>query len=319
MQKVSEANLPLNCDIAIIGSGPAGYTAAIYTARAGLALVVIEGAQPGGQLTMTTMIENFPGFPEGIMGPELMDRMRSQASHFGAKFISSQVTDLNVNQKILILDNGQHYVYKSLIIASGASSRWIGLPNEQQLIGRGVSSCATCDGFFYRDKIVHVVGGGDTALEDAIFLTKFARKVYLVHRREELRASKFMQSQAKANPKIEFIWNSVVDKILSDEQGVTAIVIKNLKSGEVSQRPTDGLFVAIGHIPNTTFLHGQLDTDSNGFIITHHGTNTNVDGVFACGDVQDPHYRQAISAAGSGCMAAISAEKYLSAFHSQTT
>ncbi|MBF0312167.1 MAG: thioredoxin-disulfide reductase [Oligoflexia bacterium] len=300
--------------IIIIGTGPSGYTAALYAARAGLAPVVFEGGQPGGQLTMTTMVENFPGFPEGIMGPELMDRMKQQAAHFGTTFVQESIVKCDLGKRPFCLesDAGKKYETHTLVVASGASARLLGLPEERALIGRGVSTCATCDGFFYRDKIVHVVGGGDTALEDSMFITKFAKKVYLVHRRDQLRASKIMQEHARKNPKIEFIWNSAVTKIHADEQGVNAITLKNVVSGgALEERATDGLFVAIGHTPNTAFLGGQLTLDENGFIITNHGSKTNIEGVFACGDVQDSHYRQAITSAGSGCMAAIDAEKFL--------
>lgn len=302
-----------NRKVIIIGSGPAGYTSAIYTARASLEPLVLEGSQPGGQLTITTVIENFPGFPEGIDGPELMMKMKNQAERFGATFVSSSAAkiDLSLRPFSVVDANGITYNADSIIIATGASARMLGLPEELGLVGRGVSTCATCDGFFYRDKIVHLVGGGDTALEEAHFLTKFAKKLYIVHRRNELRASKIMQARALSNPKIEFVWDSEVVKILSDHSGVNGIVVRNVKDGRTSERYTDGLFLAIGHVPNTSFLSGQIDLDAHGFIRTNNGTYTNVEGVFACGDVQDSYYRQAITAAGSGCMAAIQVERFL--------
>lgn len=300
--------------VIIVGSGPAGYTAALYTSRANLAPLVIEGHEPGGQLTTTTDVDNFPGFPEGIMGPELMANMKKQAARFDTEFLTTHVTSVDLSKRPFHVkcENGNEYLAESLIISTGASAKYLGLENEKELIGKGVSACATCDGFFYRDRIVHVVGGGDTAMEEATFLTKFASKVYVVHRRDELRASKPMQERAFANEKIEFVWDSAVKEIIADPTGVTAIKVENLKTGEITERKTDGLFMGIGHRPNTDFLNGQINLDDHGFIITEGKyPDTNVPGVFACGDVQDSYYRQAISAAGSGCQAAIRAERFL--------
>lgn len=305
--------------VIIIGSGPAGYTAALYASRADLNPLVILGHEPGGQLTTTTEVENFPGFPEGVMGPELMDRMRLQAERFGTQYLNTLVTEVDLSKRPFKIscENGKDYLAETLIISTGASAKYLGLPNEKSLIGKGVSACATCDGFFYRDKVVHVVGGGDTAMEEATFLTKFAKKVTIVHRRDSLRASKPMQQRAFDNPKIDFVWDSEVDEIIANETGVTSIKVKNLKTGEITERPTDGLFMGIGHTPNTHFLKGQVELDNHGFIITRNGhPDTNVPGVFACGDVQDSYYRQAISAAGTGCMAAIRAERFLEDQHS---
>ncbi|HLE12207.1 MAG: thioredoxin-disulfide reductase [Bdellovibrionales bacterium RIFOXYD12_FULL_39_22] len=298
----------------IVGTGPAGYTAAIYAARANLAPLIIEGNQPGGQLTTTTEVENFPGFPNGIDGPQLMENMRKQATRFGAEFMATLATSVDLKKYPfkVTLEDGQTITTKSLIVATGASAKYLGIPHEKELIGKGVSACATCDGFFYRNKIVHIVGGGDTAMEEATFLTKFASKVFVIHRRDSLKASKAMQERAFSNPKIEFLWNSTVSKILFDQAGVTGIELENLKDGSKKERKTDGLFMAIGHQPNTNFLNKQLALDDHGFIKTHEGPYTSVEGVFACGDVQDPHFRQAISAAGSGCMAAIAAERFIS-------
>jgi thioredoxin reductase (NADPH) len=301
-------------ELIIIGSGPAGYTAALYASRANLKPIVIEGHEPGGQLTTTTDVENFPGFPNGIMGPELMQNMKAQAARFGTEFVASMVSKVDLSKRPykVICENGQEYSAQTLIISTGASAKYLGLPNEKELIGKGVSACATCDGFFYRDKIVHVVGGGDTAMEEANFLTKFAKKVTVIHRRDELRASKPMQQRAFDNPKIDFVWDSEVTEIIAGESGVTGIKLSNLKTGETSERATDGLFMGIGHTPNTNFLEGQLKLDEHGFIITSgKHPDTNVAGVFACGDVQDSYYRQAISAAGSGCEAAMRAERFL--------
>ncbi|MBL6988871.1 MAG: thioredoxin-disulfide reductase [Bacteriovoracaceae bacterium] len=300
-------------DLIIIGTGPAGLTAAIYASRAALNLLVIDGGQPGGQLTTTTDVENFPGFPGGIQGPSLMENMRKQAERFGTKYVSTNVSHIDLSKPPFQVkcENGDQYQTKTVIISTGASAKYLGLAGEKELIGRGVSACATCDGFFYKDRIVHVVGGGDTALEEAHFLAKFAKVVYVVHRRDELRASKPMQTRSFDNPKIEFVWDSVVDEILSDQQGVNGIKVKNTKTGEITTRKTDGLFMGIGHKPNTDFLAGQLEVDELGFIKTNNDVKTSVEGVYACGDVQDPHYRQAITAAGSGCMAAILAERYL--------
>lgn len=299
--------------VVIIGTGPAGLTAAIYSARADLKPLVLEGHEPGGQLTLTTEVENFPGFEHGVMGPELMSNMKKQAARFGAEFHSVMCTDVDLSKRpfTVTASDGKSYLADTVIISTGASAKWLGLPNEKELTGRGVSTCATCDGFFYRDKIVHIVGGGDTAMEDATFITKFAKKVYVVHRKDTLRASKPMQDRAFKNEKIEFLWDSVVNEIKSNESGVSGIVVENVKTGQKQERQTDGLFYAIGHTPNTSFLKGQIDLDEHGFIQTKNGPETNVPGVFACGDVQDSYYRQAITAAGSGCQAAIKAERFL--------
>jgi thioredoxin reductase (NADPH) len=299
--------------VIIIGTGPAGLTAAIYTARADLKPLILEGHEPGGQLTLTTEVENFPGFEHGVMGPELMANMKKQAARFNAEFKPVMCTEADFSKRPFIIkdSSGSSYEAESVIISTGASAKWLGLPNEKELTGRGVSTCATCDGFFYRDKIVHVVGGGDTAMEDATFITKFAKKVFIIHRKDTLRASKPMQERAFKNPKIEFIWDSAVTEIQSNASGVCGITVENLKTGAIQQRETDGLFYAIGHQPNTAFLKGQITLDDHGFIKTHNGPETNIPGVLACGDVQDSYYRQAITAAGSGCQAAIKAERYL--------
>ena len=301
--------------VIIVGSGPAGYTAALYASRASLNPLVIEGLEPGGQLTTTTDVENFPGFPEGVMGPDLMKKMKAQAERFGTEYLSSFVKSVDLSRRPfhITCENGQEYLAETLIVSTGASAKYLGLPNEMELIGKGVSACATCDGFFYRDKVIHVVGGGDTAMEEATFLTKFASKVYVIHRRETLRASKAMQERAFKNEKIEFLWNTEVEEILFDETGVTGLKVKDNKTGETLERKTDGFFLAIGHRPNTEFLAGQIDTDDQGYIIPKNSPHpdTNIPGVFACGDVQDHYYRQAISAAGTGCMAAIRAERFL--------
>jgi len=302
-------------NVIIVGSGPAGYTAALYASRASLNPLVIEGLEPGGQLTTTTDVENFPGFPEGVMGPELMSKMKAQAARFGTEYLNTFVKDVDLSKRPfkVTCENGNEYLAETLIISTGASAKYLGLPNEMELIGKGVSACATCDGFFYRDKVIHVVGGGDTAMEEATFLTKFASKVYVLHRRETLRASKAMQERAFKNEKIEFLWNTQVEEILFDDTGVTGVRVKNNQTGEVSDRPTDGFFLAIGHKPNTDFLGGQINLDNQGYIVPTNAPHpdTNIPGVFACGDVQDHYYRQAISAAGSGCMAAIRAERFI--------
>lgn len=299
--------------VIIIGTGPAGLTAAIYAARADLKPLVMEGHEPGGQLTLTTEVENFPGFEHGVMGPELMGTMKKQAARFNAEFKSVMCSAVDFSKRpFKVTDSsGTTYEADTVIISTGASAKWLDLPGEKELTGRGVSTCATCDGFFYRDKIVHIVGGGDTAMEDATFITKFAKKVYVVHRKDTLRASKPMQERAFNNPKIEFIWDSAVVEIQSNASGVSGIVVENLKTGAKQVRETDGLFYAIGHQPNTAFLGGQITLDSHGFIKTQNGPETNIPGVFACGDVQDSYYRQAITAAGSGCQAAIKAERFL--------
>jgi thioredoxin reductase (NADPH) len=300
-------------NLVIIGSGPAGLTAALYAARANLKPLLIEGVEAGGQLMLTTLVENFPGFRDGIMGPELMADMRAQAERFGTDIIQGNVSKIEVNRCPIKIDVSDQIVYaESLIIATGASARLLGLKSERALLGHGVSTCATCDGFFFRGKPIAVVGGGDSAMEEAIFLTKFASKVTVVHRRDTLRASKIMQEKAFANPKIEFAWNSEVEDILDVNKGVvTAIVLRDRISGARTELPVEGIFVAIGHTPNTGLFKGQLELDKNGYIVTHDGTRTSVAGVFAAGDVQDHIYRQAITAAGSGCMAAIDAEHYL--------
>ncbi len=300
-------------NVVIIGSGPAGLTAALYAARANLKPLLIEGLEAGGQLMLTTMVENFPGFRDGIMGPELMADMRAQAERFGTEIVQGNVSKIELNRCPITIEVSDQSVYsESLIIATGASARMVGLDSERALLGHGVSTCATCDGFFFRGKPIAVVGGGDSAMEEAIFLTKFASKVTVVHRRDTLRASKIMQEKAFANPKIEFAWNSGVEEILDVSKGVvTAIVLKDTRTGARTELPVDGVFIAIGHTPNTGLFTGQLELDANGYIVTHHGTKTSIPGIFACGDVQDHVYRQAITAAGTGCMAAIDAERYL--------
>ena len=300
-------------NVIVIGSGPAGLTAALYSARASLKPLVIEGLEAGGQLMLTTLVENFPGFRAGIMGPELMSEMRAQAEHFGAEIIRGRVTAVDLMRRPYSVTTTEAvYECRTLIIATGATARLLGLPSERALIGHGVSTCATCDGYFFRGRPIAVVGGGDSAMEEAVFLTRFASHVTVVHRRDTLRASKIMQDKAMANEKISFEWNTDVDEIKDTGKGeVSSMVLRNNRTGEVKEIPVDGVFVAIGHTPNTALFHGQIDTDANGYIVTHAGTRTSVPGVFACGDVQDHQYRQAITAAGSGCMAAIDAEKYL--------
>ncbi len=297
----------------ILGSGAAGLTAAIYAARANLAPLLFDGSQPGGQLTITTEVENYPGFKDGIMGPALMAEMRAQAARFGTEIVQATVESANLKSRpIEILADGKRYRTHTLIVATGASAKLLGIPSETKLMGHGVSACATCDGYFFRDQRVIVVGGGDTAMEEANFLTKFASHVTIVHRRDNLRASKIMQERARANPKISFVWDSAVEDVLDVAQGkVTAVKLCNVKTGAVSVLETEGVFIGIGHQPNTGLFQGQLDLDPHGYIRTSDGTKTNVPGVFAAGDVQDPVYRQAITAAGTGCMAALDAERYL--------
>jgi thioredoxin reductase (NADPH) len=299
-------------NVVIIGSGPAGLTAAVYAARANLSPLLIEGWQSGGQLTTTTEVENYPGFAKGIMGPELMKEMRTQAERFGTEFLTGDVTTVDFMKRPLTIsiDYEQTIEARTVIIATGASAVLIGLKNEARLTGHGVSTCATCDGFFFRGKELVVVGGGDSAMEEANFLTKFATKVFVVHRRDKLRASKIMQDRSMKNEKISFIWNSVVEDILGHDI-VTGVRIKNLITGTTSTLPCAGVFVAIGHRPNTALFAGQLDMDARGYLVTKNGTATSVPGVFAAGDVQDSTYRQAVTAAGTGCMAAIDAERFL--------
>lgn len=302
--------------VVIIGSGPAGLTAAIYTARANLSPLLIEGWQSGGQLTTTTEVENYPGFAKGIMGPELMKETRTQAERFGTEFLTGDVTAVDLAQRpfTLTIDGERTIQAQTVIIATGASAIPIGIKNESRLTGHGVSTCATCDGFFFKGKELIVVGGGDSALEEASFLTKFATKVSIVHRRDKLRASKIMQDRALHNEKISFIWNTVVEDILGSEV-VTGARLKNVVTGKIADVPCAGVFVAIGHRPNTALFAGQIDMDEKGYIRTQRGTATNVPGVFAAGDVQDSTYRQAVTAAGSGCMAAIDAERFLESEH----
>jgi thioredoxin reductase (NADPH) len=299
-------------NVVIIGSGCAGLTAAIYAARANLKPLVIDGHEPGGQLSLTTHVENFPGFPDGIMGPELIENMRKQAAKFGTEFKAGVITDVDLTQRPFKVVAGKDtYETKALIIAAGASARLIGLPNERELIGHGVSTCATCDGYFFRGRPIGVVGGGDTAMEEANFLSRYASKVHLIHRRNEFRASKIMIDRARANEKIEFVTPALVDEIIAKDGSVESVRVRNPESKETREILLHGLFVAIGHDPNTKALQGKLEMDANGYLIAKHGSLTKVPGVFVAGDVQDHRYRQAVTAAGSGCMAAMDAEKFL--------
>jgi thioredoxin reductase (NADPH) len=302
-------------NVVIIGSGCAGNTAAIYTARANLKPLVISGHEAGGQLSLTTLVENFPGFPAGINGPELVENMKVQAQNFGAEFLQGAVIDADLSRRPFRLNVEDEWIEThTVIVASGASARWLGLESEQKLIGHGVSSCATCDGFFYRGKKIMVIGGGDSAMEEANFLTRFGSEVTLVHRREEFRASKIMIDRARHNPKVKFLPNTVVEQVFDVGQHlVTGVRLRNLKTGAIWEQDVDGFFVAIGHIPNTKVFKGQIETDADGYIISHGGARTNISGVFHAGDVQDRSYRQAITAAGAGCMAAIEAERFLEA------
>jgi thioredoxin reductase (NADPH) len=305
---VSNDTLP----VLIIGSGPAGLTAALYAARANLKPLVIEGLEAGGQLMITTMVENWPGYRDGIMGPDLMEEMRMQAQRFGATIVAGRVTKVDLNSRpFRVWTDDCEFRAQTLIIATGASAKWLGLLSERRLVGHGVSSCATCDGAFFKGRPIAVIGGGDTAMEEALFLTRFASTVTVVHRRDKLRASKVMQAKAFANPKIKFLWNSEIDEILDVDKGeVTAIVVRNVVTGATSRLDVDGVFVAIGHTPNTELFREHLALNPNGYIVTD-GTRTSIEGVFAAGDVQDYTYRQAITAAGTGCMAAMDAERYL--------
>tara|TARA_R100000005_G_scaffold95995_2_gene79986 strand:+ start:67 stop:1035 length:969 start_codon:yes stop_codon:yes gene_type:complete len=303
-------------EVLIIGSGPAGATAAIYAARASLDPIMVHGLQPGGQLTITTDVENYPGFADPIQGPWLMEQMEAQARNVGTQIINDYIVNLDVSQRPFVAtgDSGAKYIAASIIIATGAAARWLGLPSEQKFMGFGVSACATCDGFFYRGKDVMVIGGGNTAVEEALYLTNHADKVTLVHRRDELRAEKILVNRLMKNPKIEIIWDSVLDEILGEQDpfGVTAARLRNVKTGTVSDIPVHGVFVAIGHTPNTGLFKDKLDMDAEGYLITApDSTATNIPGIFACGDVQDKIYRQAVTAAGTGCMAALEAEKFI--------
>lgn len=303
--------------LTIIGTGPAGLTAAIYSARANLKPLCVEGEQPGGQLTITTEVENYPGFADAVMGPELMTAFRKQAERFGTRFVQGNLVKVDFSQRPYLLEfqNGKQVRTKTVIISTGASAKWIGLPSEKTLMGKGVSACATCDGFFFRNMDIAVVGGGDTALEEATFLTRFGKSVTVIHRRDKLRASKIMQDKAFKNPKIKFLWDTGVEEILG-EKAVTGVRVKNLKSGETSELPFQGVFIAIGHEPNTKLFRDALKTDETGYLIVEPGTTRTVlPGVFAAGDVADHVYRQAVTAAGTGCMAAIDAERFLESEH----
>ena len=300
-------------DTVIIGAGCAGLTAAIYAARANLKPLVLQGHEPGGQLSMTTLVENFPGFPEGIQGPELIENMKKQAARFGAEFHTAHLAHADLRQRPFVLDLGREKLRtRTLIVASGASARWLGLPHEQALIGHGVSSCATCDGFFFTGKEVAVVGGGDSAMEESLFLTRFATQVNIIHRRDQFRASKIMLERARQNERIRFITDTVVEDVYDvGKQEVTGLKLRNVKTGAISEFPSSALFLAIGHVPNAAMFDGQLDKDADGYLKTENYVFTRIPGVFACGDVQDRRYRQAITASGSGCMAAMEVEKFL--------
>ncbi len=308
-------------EVVIIGSGPAGLTAALYAARANLHPLLVEGLEAGGQLMLTTMVENWPGFRDGIMGPDLMAEMRAQAERFGTEILQGNVTSVDLRERpfTIMLEGGRRVTAATLIVATGASARWLDIGSDRKLSGHGVSTCATCDGYFVRGKPIAIVGGGDSAMEEAIYLTKFASKVTVVHRRDTLRASKIMQDKAFKNPKIDFIWDSEVVDIADLEKGeVTSLLLRNVKTGDTRHLAVDGVFIAIGHTPNTSLFKGQLELDETGYIVTHGGTRTNIPGVFAAGDVQDHVYRQAVTAAGSGCMAAIDAERYLEGIPDET-
>lgn len=315
MAGTTRAAMEKTHDVVIIGSGPAGYTAAVYAGRATLEPIVLAGLQPGGQLTITTEVENYPPFPKGIQGPELMEEFRAHAERFASRIDDTEAVrvDLSVRPFEIETDGGEILRTRSIIVATGATARWLGLPSERMLRGRGVSACATCDGFFYKDKEVAVIGGGDTAMEEALFLTKFATRVHVIHRRDSLRASKIMQKRALANPKISFIWNRTVGEVLGDPQkGVTGVVLESTVGEPQRTLAVEGFFVAIGHTPNTQLFQGQLEMDESGYIVTRgRSSHTSVPGVFAAGDVQDSVYRQAITAAGSGCQAAIDCERWL--------
>jgi thioredoxin reductase (NADPH) len=302
-------------NVIIIGSGCAGLTAAIYAGRANLKPLVIDGYEPGGQLTLTTLVENFPGFPDGILGPDLIDNMRKQAQRFGAEFKAGAITEVDLTKRPFKISAGNDvYETRALIVASGATARMIGLESERKLVGHGVSTCATCDGYFFRGKEIAVVGGGDSAMEEANFLSRFASRVHLLHRRNEFRASKIMVDRARANEKIRFVTPVAIEEIADvSKGGVESLTLRNMETNEITTLPVEGVFIAIGHEPNTKVFRGKLDMDENGYLITNHGSRTNVPGVFAAGDVQDHHYRQAVTAAGSGCMAALDTEKFLDA------
>jgi len=299
--------------VIILGSGPAGYTAAIYAARATLKPLLLEGMQPGGQLTITTEVENYPGFKDGVMGPALMEEMKAQAERFGTRIVAAEATRVDLSRRpFTVATEDAEYTCDALIIATGATAKWMGIPTERQYQGRGVSACATCDGFFFKSVEVGVVGGGDTAVEEATFLTKFATRVHIIHRRGELRASKIMQQRAKENPKISFVWNAVVDEVLGDGKAMTGVRLRSTVDGATRELPLKGLFMGIGHEPTTTLFKGQLDMNEVGYLaVKSPSAATSVPGVFACGDVADPNYRQAISAAGTGCVAAMDAERFL--------